>query len=173
MNNNIPHQLPTYINPSIDLLKVREECQQLVKTRARVSAGVAVVPIPFLDMVVDAGMLVNLLPEITARFCLIDDPNDLNIFISQDQRSQAIKKRIFELVGIAGTGGFIINSIQGFAKRVVTKQVGKYVPFGGQMVVASIGYVVFKRVAYEHIEECYNIALKIQNQSAIKDVAVA
>ena len=34
---------------------IREQCRSLARKRALVSAGVAVVPVPFLDVVVDAG----------------------------------------------------------------------------------------------------------------------
>ena len=35
--------------------RIRAECESLVRKRALVSAGAAVVPVPFLDVVVDAG----------------------------------------------------------------------------------------------------------------------
>ena len=41
-----------------------------MRKRALVSAGVAVVPVPFLDVVVDAGILTALIPEISRRFGL-------------------------------------------------------------------------------------------------------
>ena len=49
---------------------IREQCRTLARKRALVSAGVAVVPVPFLDVVVDASMLTVLIPEISQRFGL-------------------------------------------------------------------------------------------------------
>jgi hypothetical protein len=36
---------------------IKEQCRALARKRALVSAGVAVVPVPFLDVVVDASIL--------------------------------------------------------------------------------------------------------------------
>ena len=61
-------KLPNTIDPSLDLDQVKKECLGMVKKRARVSAGVAVIPVPFFDVAVDAGMLTQLIPEISERF---------------------------------------------------------------------------------------------------------
>ncbi len=165
-NSNIPSELPNYIDPNLDLKAIRQECQKLVKSRAKYSAGVAIIPIPFLDVVVDAGLLTMLLPEITARFQLIDTPNDLDKLSSQDERKQDITNRIFEFAGLIMTRGMVKKSIEGFGGRIITKQISKYIPFGGQLVSAGLGYMIFKKVANEHIEECYQLATNIQQRSA-------
>ncbi len=165
-NANIPLELPSYIDPNIDLKSIRNQCQNLVKSRAKISAGVAIIPVPFLDVVIDAGLLSMILPEITARFKLIDNPNDLDKLASEDERNREIKDRIFEFAGLIMTRGMVKKSIQGFGSRILTKQIGKYIPFGGQLVSAGLGYMIFKKVAYDHIEECYRLALRIQRQSS-------
>ncbi len=48
-------KLPETIDPSLNLEQVRQECRRLVKKRSFISAGVATVPVPFFDVVVDAG----------------------------------------------------------------------------------------------------------------------
>ncbi len=164
-NSNIPSELPKYIDSNVDLKAVRLECEKLVKSRAKYSAGVAVIPIPFLDVMVDAGLLSVLLPEITARFQLIDNPNDLDKLSSQDERKQDIKDRIFEFAGLIMTRGLVKQTFQGFGTRLLTKQVGKFIPFGGQLVSAGLGYMIFKKVAYDHIDECYQLAMNIQQKS--------
>ncbi|RYE00761.1 MAG: hypothetical protein EOP50_03195 [Sphingobacteriales bacterium] len=42
-------QATTRINPNLDLEQIRKESIELVKKRAWLSAGAAVVPVPFLD----------------------------------------------------------------------------------------------------------------------------
>ena len=49
--------IPEKIDPSLNLEKIREECLDLVKKRAYFSAGAAVIPVPFLDVVIDVGIL--------------------------------------------------------------------------------------------------------------------
>ncbi len=164
-NSNIPSELPIYIDPKLDLQQVRLQCQQLVKSRATLSAGVALVPVPFLDVAVDAGLLSMLLPEITTRFTLINNPNDLGKLGSKDERQREIMDRIFEFAGLIATRGMVKKTIQGFGGRILTKQIGKYIPFGGQIVSATLGYMIFKKVAYDHIDECYKLASRIQRQS--------
>lgn len=48
--------VPISIDPSLDLEAIRQECLELVKKRAYLSAGVAVIPVPFLDVVIDVGI---------------------------------------------------------------------------------------------------------------------
>ena len=47
-----------------------KECLDLVQKRAYFPAGAAVIPVPFLDVVIDVGILSQLIPEINARFGL-------------------------------------------------------------------------------------------------------
>lgn len=62
-------KIPDSIDPSLNLEQIREECLELTK-RAYWSAGAAIVPIPFFDVVVDLGMLTQIIPHINARFGL-------------------------------------------------------------------------------------------------------
>ncbi len=164
-NANIPNELPTYIDPSIDLNEIRKQCEDIVNSRAKVSAGVAIVPIPFFDVAIDAGMLTALLPEITAKFKLIDNPKDVSKLGSEDERFTELKDRAISFAGLMATRGMVKKTIQGFGTRILTKQVTKYIPFGGQIVAASIGYMIFKKIATDHIDECHKLAHKIQLRS--------
>lgn len=165
-NTNIPNELPTYIDPNLDLNKIRKECEELVSSRAKVSAGVAVVPIPFFDVAVDAGLLTALLPEITAKFGLIENVEDISKLSSEDKRFKELKDRALSFAGLIATRGIVKQTIQGFGGRILAKQVTKYIPFGGQAVAASIGYMIFKKIATDHVDECYKLARKIQMQSS-------
>lgn len=40
--------IPDHIDPSLNLEQIRDECHELIQKRAYVSAGAAIVPIPFL-----------------------------------------------------------------------------------------------------------------------------
>lgn len=102
-NTAIPSTLPEQIDAKLDLDKVKQECQELVKSRAKVSAGVAVVPVPFLDVAVDAGLLSKILPQITQKFQLIDDVNQLDE--SEDQLFKNLKDRALSFAGLVATRG--------------------------------------------------------------------
>lgn len=59
-------------DPSLNLEQVRLECKDMAKARAKISAGVAIIPVPFLDVAIDVAMLSKFLPEISERFGLVD-----------------------------------------------------------------------------------------------------
>ena len=66
-------KIPERLDPSLDLEQIRAECLELTKKRAYYSAGAAVIPVPFMDVVIDIGILSQLIPEINARFGLAPD----------------------------------------------------------------------------------------------------
>ncbi|MEX5538856.1 hypothetical protein ABFV54_27495, partial [Pseudomonas syringae] len=70
---------------------------------------------------------------------------------------------------VARTG--VKKSINGFISRMLTKQVTKFIPLGGQIVSASLGYIVFKKIAETHIEDGYKLAKSIQEKSQPKTVS--
>lgn len=155
-------QLPDFIDPAKDLEKVRLDAKAMVKKRARVSAGVAIVPVPFLDVAVDSAVLAKLLPEISARFGLIDDPKDAAHIRHDDNRFESFKNSILTYGNLAATRIIAKKTVQGFARRIAGKQVSKFIPFGGSIVAGALGYSVFKKIAFDHIDECYKLAKEIQ-----------
>ena len=61
-------------------------------------------------------------------------------------------------------------SLNNVAAKVITKQVVKFIPLGGQIVAASLGYIVMKKVAEAHVEESYKLAKSIQQKQQAKIV---
>lgn len=166
----LAEKLPNTIDPSLDLEQVKKECQQLVKKRARVSAGVAIVPVPFFDVAVDAGMLTQLVPDISERFGLIKDRQSAIDLQSREVHWSAVKDRAIDFAGLMATRGLVKKTIQGFGGRIAAKQVTKFVPLGGQLVAATLGYTIFKKIANDHIDECYKLAKDIQQKQHGKNV---
>lgn len=163
-------KLPNTIDPSLDLEQVKRECQALVKKRAKISAGVAVIPIPFFDVAVDASMLTMLLPEISERFGLLEDRVAAIDLESRAVHWSALKDRTVDFAGLMATRGIVKKTIQGFGGRIAAKQVTKFIPLGGQLVAATMGYTIFKKIATDHIEECYKLAKDIQQKQHSKNV---
>lgn len=163
-------KLPNTIDPSLDLEQVKRECLALVKKRAKISAGVAVIPIPFFDVAVDASMLTMLLPEISERFGLLEDRVAAIDLESRAVHWSALKDRTVDFAGLMATRGIVKKTIQGFGGRIAAKQVTKFIPLGGQLVAATMGYTIFKKIATDHIEECYKLAKDIQQKQHSKNV---
>lgn len=163
-------KLPDTIDPNLDLEKVKRECQKLVKKRAKFSAGVAIVPVPFFDVAVDAGMLTQLLPDISERFGLIESRKSAIDLQSREVHWSAVKDRTVDFAGLMATRGIVKKTIQGFGGRIAAKQVTKFIPLGGQLVAATMGYTIFKKIANDHINECYKLAKDIQQKQHGKNV---
>lgn len=154
-----------FIDPNLDLDKVRLECLELVQKRAYVSAGIATVPVPFLDMVVDVGILSQLIPEINYRFGLSDER--LMIFDPKTKTVhwKELAKWGFEISSLVATRTSIKSSVQGFFTKMASKQISKFIPFGGQMVSAGLGYMIMKKIAVAHVEESYQTAKRLQQKT--------
>ncbi len=163
-------KIPNTIDPNLNLEQVKQECMALVKKRAKISAGVAVVPVPFFDVAVDAGLLTQLLPDISERFGLIEDRESAVDLESRAVHWKELKNRAVDFAGLMATRGIVKKTVQGFGGRIVAKQVTKFIPLGGQLVAATMGYMIFKKIAFDHIEECYKLAKDIQTKQHGKNV---
>lgn len=166
----VAEKLPNTIDPNLDLEKVKKECLGLVKKRAKLSAGVAIVPVPFFDVAVDASMLTMLLPEISERFGLLKDRQGAVDLESREVHWKELKNRTVDFAGLMATRGIVKKTVQGFGGRIAAKQVTKFIPLGGQLVAATMGYVIFKKIATDHINECYKLAKDIQTKQHGKNV---
>ncbi|WP_104473315.1 hypothetical protein [Acinetobacter indicus] len=161
-------KIPNSIDPNLNLEQVRADCLELVKKRAYVSAGAAVIPVPFLDVVIDVGILSQLIPEINARFGL--SPEQVSVYDPETKQIhwQELRKRGIEFSGLVVARTAVKKSLNNVAAKVITKQVTKFIPLGGQLVAASLGYFVMKKVAEAHVEESYKIAKGIlQKQTQV------
>lgn len=158
-------KLPEFIDPNLNLEQVREECLTLVKKRAYVSAGAAIVPIPFFDVAVDLGILSYLIPEINQRFGLaaehvsVYDPKTKTIHWDE------LRKRGFEFSGFVVARTAAKRTFNGFMGKIVTKQITKFIPLGGQIIAASLGYFMMKKIAETHVQDSYAQAKRIQQKS--------
>lgn len=163
-------KLPETIDPDLNLDQVKKECQKLVKKRAKISAGVAIIPVPFVDVAVDAGILTQVLPEISERFGLISERESAIDLEAKEVHWHEMKDRAVDFAGLMATRGVVKKTVQGYGGRIVAKQVTKFIPLGGQMVAATMGYMIFKKIANDHINECYKLAKQIQQKQHGKNV---
>ncbi|BAP38940.1 hypothetical protein ACNPQK_21865 [Acinetobacter guillouiae] len=164
-------KLPDAIDPSLNLEQIRDECLEQVKKRSYVSAGVAVIPVPFLDVVIDVGMLSLLIPEINARFGLAPDQISVYDPATKKIHWNELRKRGFEFSGLVVARTAVKASLNNMAAKIITKQVTKFIPLGGSIIAASLGYIVMKKVAEAHVDECYKLAKNIQNKQTQKLVS--
>ena len=157
-------KIPERLDPSLDLEQIRAECLELTKKRAYYSAGAAVIPVPFMDVVIDIGILSQLIPEINARFGLA--PDQISVYDPKTRQVHwnELRKRGVEFSGLVVARTAVKKSLNNVAAKVMIKQVTKFIPLGGQLVAASLGYFVMKKIADAHVQDCYRTAKSIQQK---------
>jgi uncharacterized protein (DUF697 family) len=144
-----------------DIDAVRERCRRLVRRRAMVSAGVAAVPIPGLDVVSDLRLFSMLIDDINQEFGL------------SEQQIERLQPR-FKLIAYEaalGVGGMLVGKLvtrevvmqvlrrTGF--KTVARQATKLVPLAGQLASAGIGFMAFRQIGYQHVEACAKVAQEL------------
>ncbi|TXJ06283.1 MAG: hypothetical protein E6Q25_09695, partial [Acinetobacter sp.] len=157
-------KIPNQIDPNINLEQARQESLAMIKKRAVISAGAAIVPVPFFDLAVDLGVLTILLPEINAKFGL--SPEQMSVYdpTTKTVNWKELRKRGFELSSFVVARTAVKQSINGFMGKFVTKQVTKFIPLGGSLVAGTLGYIIMKKIAETHVEDCYEVAQRLLKQ---------
>jgi uncharacterized protein (DUF697 family) len=138
-----------------------QRCRRLVRSRALVAAGVAMVPIPGLDWVTDVGVLVKLLPEINRAFGLTPEQIERLAPNRQVVVYKAISSGSGMLVGKLVTRELVIQLLKLVGVRLTTQQAAKFVPIAGQAVSAALTYGALKYVCEQHIQQCKAVARQL------------
>lgn len=141
-----------------ELEQIRSDCLQLVRKRAGISAGVAVVPLPGVDMLADVAVFSEMLETINARFGLSQadiarlDPNTRSYVLLAAGRLGS------ELIGKLVTKQLAMLVIKKMGARWLGKAVLRFVPLAGQAVAAGLSYQIVARLGRKHIDDCYTVA---------------
>ncbi|PHV12950.1 hypothetical protein [Chitinimonas sp. BJB300] len=152
-----------------ELEQIRIDCQALVRKRARLSAGAAIIPVPGMDMLTDVMVFSELLETISARFGLSHtqlaelDPASRQYLlllagrVGSDFIGRLISRQLLSLV------------LRKLGTRMLGKTVIRFVPLAGQAVAATLSYRMVARLGDNHIDDCYRVALAHTEQA--KDLA--
>ena len=137
-----------------DLQAVVARCRRRVTRHALLASGVAMVPLPGLDWLTDIGVLVRLLPEISAEFGL--SPAQIEAL--------APERRVVVYKAISAAGGLVVGRVvtqqvvmtllKLVGVRLSTQQAAKFVPLAGQAVSAALTFSALKFVCDLHIRQC-------------------
>jgi hypothetical protein len=137
---------------------VREYCRQQVTRRAAFSGALAAVPLPMLDAAADLGILMRLLPKISAEFEL--RPEDI---ARQDPESRAVIYTAAKALGDSFVGKIVTKRmiaavLARLGTRVAGKSLAKYAPVVGQVASASLSFALMRHIGLKHVEDCYTVA---------------
>jgi uncharacterized protein (DUF697 family) len=137
-------------------------CRQLVRKRALMAAGVAVVPVPGLDWATDIGILMRLLPQINLAFGL----SDAQIERLAPDRKLLVMKAVSAggslLIGKMITRELVLRVLAMVGVRLSAQQAAKFVPLAGQAVSALLTYSALKMVCEQHIRQCLSVAQQLR-----------
>ncbi len=141
-----------------ELDRVRAACKSMVRRRAATSGGMALVPIPGLDIAGDVAMLMELIPAINRKFGLTPEQIEQLDAHRQVLVYATLKKVGADLVGRAITRKLALTALKKVSARLATKQVLKYVPFAGQAAAVALSVTAMIYLGNSHIDDCYAVA---------------
>ena len=145
-----------------DLQAIARRCRRRVSQRALLAAGVAMVPVPGLDWAADVGLLMRLLPQISAEFGLTPEQVER---LAPDRRVvvyKAISAAGGMVVGRVVTRELVLSLVRLVGVRLSAQQAAKYVPLIGQAVSAGLTYSAMRYVCEQHIRQCMAVARQLQ-----------
>jgi uncharacterized protein (DUF697 family) len=168
-----PHDYPLVPAGPRELPAVADHCRRLVKRRALVAAGVAMVPVPGLDWLTDIAVLVKLLGEINRHFGLTPEQIER---LAPDRRLvvyRAISAAGGWLVGKVVTQALVLKVLRLVGIRLTAQQAAKFVPVAGQAVSAALTYKALQYVCEQHIRQCMAVCDQIHGVVDAEAVATA
>lgn len=140
---------------------IADRCRRMVRRRALLAAGVAMVPVPGLDWLTDVGVLVELLPRINQQFGLTPE----QIERLAPERRLVVYKAISAgggmLIGKLVTRDLVLMLLKMVGVRLTTQQAAKFVPIAGQAVSAALTYSALRFVCEQHIRQCIDISRQL------------
>jgi uncharacterized protein (DUF697 family) len=140
-----------------ELDRVRASCKAMVRRRAATSGGMALIPIPGVDIAGDVGLLLQMIPAINQKFGLT--PGQIE---ELDPRHKVLIYAMLKQVGGSMVGKAITKALVAALKQVGVKlsarQVLKYVPFAGQAAAVALSVTAMMYLGNSHIDACYEVA---------------
>jgi len=156
-----------------DIDAVRERCRKLVRRRAMVSAGVAAVPVPGLDVLSDMRLFAQLIDEINHEFGLSDEQIGHlrpTFKLIAYEASVGVGRMV---IGKVVTRELVSHALRRAGMKTVARQAVKTAPFVGQLAAAGLGFFAFRQIGYQHVEACAKLVALQVAQRVAQDGAVA
>jgi len=151
---------------SEDIERVRERCRALVRKRAAISAGVAAIPLPGIDMVADLSSFATMVEDINRAFGLTP--------VQIERLQPHMRVAAYDAVGALGgmlvgklvTRELVIKLLQKSGAKLAAKSAAKVVPLAGQIASAAIGFALFRQMGYQHVEACARVARDVAGKTS-------
>lgn len=144
-----------------DIEQVREHCRQLVRRQALLSAGVAAVPLPGLDVMSDLSLFATLINDINHQFGLTPE--------QVARLRPELKLLAYEaalgvgglLVGKLVTRALVLRLLRHSGAKLLARQALRLVPLAGQLASAALSFVICRQIGYRHVDACAVVAQEL------------
>jgi uncharacterized protein (DUF697 family) len=144
-----------------DIDAVRTRCLALVRRRAALSAGVAAVPLPGIDVVADLASFASMIEDINGAFGLTPEQIDRLQPRMRIAAYEAVGTLGGMLVGKLVTKELVLKVLQKMGTRLAAKSMAKVVPLAGQIASAAIGFALFRKMGNQHVEACVRVVREV------------
>lgn len=138
------------------LERKRQACEGYVAKAALLSAANGINPIPGADVAVDVGVLVKLFATIRDDYGLGDDL----VSTLRSSSLPMVAKLAGNVAQMAAREGALLL-LKRFMGRQAVKTFAKYVPFVGQAVAASMGYLITSNAGQDYLNDCHALAEEV------------
>lgn len=147
----------------IELEASKSRARSRLTRTAAIASAAAIIPLPGIDIAVDAAALLKLIPEINREFGLTPDQIERLSPNKQLIVYKAIVAVGGAMVGKLITRELVIEALKIVGVRLTIKQASKFVPLAGQALSAAIGFAAMQYVGRQHIKECARVAQIVQD----------
>ncbi|MEI6297893.1 MAG: hypothetical protein WCO84_09755, partial [bacterium] len=142
---------------SLQFLKEKKTaCEKYVALTAWLAAANGINPIPGVDVAVDISLIVKLFKDIRDDYGL----SESSLTKLKDSTIPLVAQSVNYVVRYATSGGVAII-IKNYATGEITKSIAKYIPFVGQAIAATIGYLIVANAGTAYLDKCHQIAEEI------------
>ncbi len=151
-------KLPTLPATRADLDRVRAACRAMVRKRAATSGGLALVPLPGINVAGDVAMLMELIPAINRKFGLTPEQIGQLDTGRRVMVYAMLKKVGADLVGREVTRRLVLAALKKVSLRLATGQVLKYLPVAGQAAAVALSVTAMIYLGNSHVDACCEVA---------------
>ena len=126
------HELLVMPRNADDIAAAKARSRRRLTRTAAVASAASIIPLPGIDIAVDAAALIRLIPEINREFGLTPE----QIEQLSPNKQLVIYKAIMAvggaMIGKLITRELVIEALKAVGVRLTVKQAAKYVPLAGQ-----------------------------------------
>lgn len=141
---------------------IAREMRALVRRRGALSAAAAVLPVPGVDIAVDAATFADMLMRINRAFQL--SPEQIEKLHTDERLAvlAALSQVSALFAGRYVTSAVVLTVVKQFGSRWITGKAAKWVPIAGQGAAAALSYWTVVKLGDAHIDECMRVRDRVR-----------